>query len=261
MNDLEQTERLWSDNARVWSEGIRDGLDVINNQFGLPFFVGRLPGLRGKTILDAGCGEGRSTRAIAQSEARMIGVDVSPKMLEFARLEEAQRPRGITYVEASCHSLDAIAAESIDVVTSYMSLMDMPDIDKVMLEFARILKPEGQILVMVRHPCFFTPGFSIYQSRTAARAGVTVSGYFDNSAYIDKFSFSGRQKNHFEILRFPYTLTRYVASLRNAGFALKDLQEPAPSESLCAAQPRLEFWRKHAAIFLFLHGELKKNAV
>ena len=252
---------MWDKNAKDWSEGIRNGHDLINSQFGIPFFVSQLPDLRGKTILDAGCGEGRSSRAIAQRDSNIIGVDISTSMLELARSEEAQHPKGIEYIEGSCHALDAIESKSIDVVTSYMSLMDMPDLDQVIHEFARVLKPQGKIFIMVRHPCFFTPGFSIYPSRTAQRAGVTVSGYFKNDAYIDRFSFSESPNTQFEVIRFPYTLTRYMASLSNSGFILKDLKEPIPSENFCAAHPRFDFWRTHAGIFLFMQAMLISNPV
>lgn len=256
MSDLAKTAHLWGENAKDWSEGIRDGLDVINTQFGLPFFVNKLPNLKGKTVLDAGCGEGRSTRAIATPESNIIGVDISKSMLEFARLEENKNPLGIQYIDASCHALEAIPSKSIDIITCYMSLMDMPDIDQVMREFSRVLNPQGEVFIMVRHPCFITPGFSIYSSKTSQRAGLTVSSYFENNTYIDKFSFPERPNKQFEIIRFPYTLTRYIESLRNANFLIHDLQEPTPPESLCAKQPRFHFWRKHAAIFLFIHGKL-----
>lgn len=252
---------MWSKNAKNWSAGIRDGLDVINNQFGLPFFVSQLPDLKGKTVLDAGCGEGRSSRAIIQPGARIIGVDISSSMLDFAREEEAQHPKGIQYIEASCDLLDTIESKSIDIVTCYMSLMDMPNIDQVMHQFSRVLKPNGEIFIMVRHPCFFTPGFSVYRSKTDERAGVTVSSYFKNDAYIDRFSFPELPKAQFEVIRFPYTLSQYMASMNNAGFILQGLKEPTPPISLCATHPRLNFWRTHAGIFLFLQGILNNNDI
>ena len=250
------TAHLWSENAEGWARDIRDGLDIINDRFGLPFFVSQLPDLNGKCILDAGCGEGRSTRAIVQRGSTVIGADISSTMLEIAEREESENPKGIRYINASCHALDSIKSNSIDVITSYMSLMDMPDIDQAISEFSRTLKSQGEIFIMVRHPCFFTPGFSIFKTNSENRAGLTISRYFESENYIDKFRFGGPSSNEFKMLRFPYTLSKYIESLINFGFTIRNLQEPRPTEMLCATHPRLVFWRKQAACFLFLHAKL-----
>ena len=55
--------------------------------------------LAGKSILDLGCGEGFYTRKFKQKgAARVVGVDISPRMIELARQEEAQEPLGIEYI-------------------------------------------------------------------------------------------------------------------------------------------------------------------
>jgi SAM-dependent methyltransferase len=256
LDDVKITARLWSENAESWARDLRGGLDIINDSFGLPFFVSQLPDLNGQCVLDAGCGEGRSTRAIAQKGATVIGVDISSTMLAIANNEETHNPKGIKYIEASCHALDPIKSNSIDVITSYMALMDMPDIDRAINEFSRTLKSHGELFIMVRHPCFLTPGFSIFNTKNENRAGLTISQYFQDNSYLDTFRFGGPPSNEFTMLRFPYTLSKYIESLINSGFSIQTIQEPRPTETLCATYPRLEFWRKHAACFLFLRAKL-----
>lgn len=73
--------------------------------------------LTGKSVLDLACGEGYHTRALKRhGAARVVGVDVSPKMVELARQEEAREPLGIEYVVQDALSL--ALAERFDLVTA-----------------------------------------------------------------------------------------------------------------------------------------------
>src|SRR5262249_15059529 len=54
--------------------------------------------LKGKAVVDAACGEGYCTRKIGQAGAgRVVGLDVSERMIELARAQEAREPLGIEY--------------------------------------------------------------------------------------------------------------------------------------------------------------------
>ena len=76
--------------------------------------------LAGKSILDLGCGEGFYTRQfIEKGAARVVGVDISPKMIELARQQEAREPLGIEYIV--CDVLELGKIDSFDlVVASYL---------------------------------------------------------------------------------------------------------------------------------------------
>lgn len=261
MNDLDATKYLWDRNSKEWFEAVVQGHDIFNDYFGIPYFVGQLPNINGKVVLDAGCGEGRSTRAIYKEGSNVIGVDISPKMLDFARLQERPNNNKIKYIESSCDFLCKNESNSIDIVTSYMSLMDMPNIDQVFGEFARVLKSDGEIFMMVRHPCFFTRGFSILKTSTGQRSKLTVSDYFGNSPYINKFSFPGHSKASLDIIRFPYKLSTYISLLIKNGFVISDLQEPVPSDDNCLKYPQLNFWKTNAAVYLYLRARKTKNAI
>lgn len=63
--------------------------------------------LQGKSVLDLACGEGFYTRRLKQrGAARVVGVDLSPPMIELARAEEARQPLGIEYIVHNASTLD-----------------------------------------------------------------------------------------------------------------------------------------------------------
>ncbi len=83
-------------------------------------YLNLLGDLSGKSILDLGCGEGSYTRKLKQLGAtRVVGVDISPKMLSLAREKEHREPLGIEYILSDVTSLGSIGSFSL-VVASYL---------------------------------------------------------------------------------------------------------------------------------------------
>ena len=74
----------------------------------------------GKSILDLGCGEGFYIRKFRhEGAARVVGVDISPKMIELAREEEARNPVGIAYFVGDVQEIGQIGSFDL-VVASYL---------------------------------------------------------------------------------------------------------------------------------------------
>src|SRR6476620_4813518 len=95
--DEEGVQQAWNRNAPVWVERVRAGRDLYREVFNNPAFMAFLPPLAGLAVLDLGCGEGTNTRIVAQTGARLTGVDIAPAMIEAARAEEVRAPLGISY--------------------------------------------------------------------------------------------------------------------------------------------------------------------
>jgi 2-polyprenyl-3-methyl-5-hydroxy-6-metoxy-1,4-benzoquinol methylase len=107
----------WDINARNWSDSISAGHDRINDLFGMPVFINNVGNIDNLKVLDAGCGEGRSSRNLAKSVAIVKGVDISSAMIDAAIRKENELPLGINYFHSSCENLLYFDNESFDVVT------------------------------------------------------------------------------------------------------------------------------------------------
>ena len=243
---------LWNKNAADWSAEIDSGSDQINESFGIPHFLTLIGDIQGKTVLDAGCGEGRSTRHLALQGGQLTGVDISKAMIDKAIEKNVTQQHQADFVMASCSDLSVFSENHFDVITSFMALMDTPDLGTVLQQFYRVLKPGGKLAIMVRHPCFFTSGMAIFNSPSQQRSGLRVADYFRATSYVERLTFSGNAGVKFEVRRYPYTLSDYLQTLLLNHFKIAQVAEPRPSEELVASVPDLQFWRQHAALYLYI---------
>ena len=91
------------------------------------------------TVLDVGCGEGSVTIPIAKRVKKVIGIDSSPKMLEY--LEKRAEENNINNIETVLKPIEEIKYDEIgdvDVVVCSRSLNGIIPIDEVLLELDRI---------------------------------------------------------------------------------------------------------------------------
>jgi SAM-dependent methyltransferase len=134
----------WNQTAETWAAHVREGWDVYREHYNPAFleFVGDLSGMHSAR---------RHTRIFARRGARITGVDLSPRMLEFAREEVRRQPLGIRYELASYAAMPMLADQSFDAVVSTMALMDGADFPGAMREIRRVLKHGCDLIFSILH--------------------------------------------------------------------------------------------------------------
>ena len=92
--------------------------------------------------LDVGCGEGRFCRMLKAQGIAAVGIDPTPGLIAHARRLD---PEGDYRIEAA----EALGFEdgAFDLVVSYLSLIDIPDVKAAIAEMARVLAPGGTLLI------------------------------------------------------------------------------------------------------------------
>jgi SAM-dependent methyltransferase len=110
---------------------------------------GRAPGV----ALDAACGTGRFAEFLARRGHQVIGTDSSPDMLAHAR----RRVPGGQFHVAELDQLP-LADEAVDVIVCALALVHVPRLQPVMAEFARVLRPGGDLVISDVHHQLVTRG-------------------------------------------------------------------------------------------------------
>lgn len=250
----EESGKLWDEEAHSFAEFTRSGRDIYREHFNNPAFFSFVGSVNGKRMLDAGCGEGSNTRWFADQGAEMVGVDISPKVIDLALEVERKLPRGIEYEAKPLSDLSCFAKSSFDLVVSTMVFMNVPDIGKAFSEIFKILKPGGSLFFSILHPCFRTPGYN-WNEYDNNLGRLTVADYFAGKPFYsgvdagDKIP--GSANKPFKDIVFTRTISDYINTLIKVGFVIGKIEEPRPSKEACERFPVFQKWRDHAAMFLY----------
>src|SRR5919106_4830437 len=101
--------------------------------------------LRGKAVLDVGCGGGILTEAMAARGAEVTGIDLGEKALKVAQLHLLESGRQVEYMETSAEELARARPQRYDVVTCMELLEHVPDPAETVRACAALAKPDGWI--------------------------------------------------------------------------------------------------------------------
>ena len=134
--------------ADEWLEGLPESSIESFAGTGNPFSLGEIQ--RSERVVDVGCGAGIDSLIAAKqvgSEGCVIGVDMTPSMLEKAR--HAAEEMGFANVEFREGYAEALPVEDgwADVVISNGVLNLMPDKTAALEEMSRVLKPGGRLQI------------------------------------------------------------------------------------------------------------------
>jgi 2-polyprenyl-3-methyl-5-hydroxy-6-metoxy-1,4-benzoquinol methylase len=151
--------------ARTDWAGVADWYDGLVGSSGSEFHVNVVhPGVvkllgdvKGKSILDIGCGQGVLCRLFHSLGASVSGTDAAMPLLELAR---RHGPEAIIYHRADSTRIDdfkSFADASVDAVTCVLAIQNFDPIQPLFAVARRLLKPGGALVVAMMHPCFRGP--------------------------------------------------------------------------------------------------------
>jgi 2-polyprenyl-6-hydroxyphenyl methylase / 3-demethylubiquinone-9 3-methyltransferase len=102
-------------------------------------------GLRGKTIVDIGCGGGILSESMAARGAQVTGIDLADKPLKVAKLHLLESGQQVDYQLISAEDLAQQKPHQFDVVTCMEMLEHVPDPASTIKACATLVKPGGQV--------------------------------------------------------------------------------------------------------------------
>ncbi len=108
-------------------------------------YIDRIAGLRGKRVLDVGCGGGILSESMAGRGAEVIGIDLGEKALKVAQLHKLESGANVDYRLVAVETLAQEQPQSFDVVTCMEMLEHVPDPSAVVQACARLVRPGGRV--------------------------------------------------------------------------------------------------------------------
>ncbi len=109
--------------------------------------------LSGKTVVDLGCGSGKNLIPLIQRGAQVIGIDLSPELIELARARLAEAALRADLCVASAYETNL--PEGVADVVLCAAILHHLELGRAKQEILRILRPGG--LLVIKEPTRFSP--------------------------------------------------------------------------------------------------------
>jgi len=169
----------------------------------------------GKAVTDLACGEGFYTRLIRRRGAeRVLGVDLSQRMIELARDQEAHDRMGIDYVVGDAREL-TLGAEYDLAIAAYLLnyARDRAELTAMCNGIAGCLKPGGRFVTVNSSPAL---DFRVAPSYRKYGFDMRVAGNFGEGSPVTWTFFL--EDSSFEIENYFLNVQTHEEALRSAGF-------------------------------------------
>lgn len=130
--------------------------------------------VKGKKILDVGCGTGRYSVPLAKKGAEVYGIDISEGMLKAAK----RKSKGLnTKYQLSDMRKIPYKDETFDKVISSLAIDHVKDYEKAILEILRVTKKGGKIIISTIHP----KALQVKESKNkVTKYGIKFKAFFES---------------------------------------------------------------------------------
>ena len=193
-----------------------------------PASIKTLGAVRGKTVLDLGCGSGWLSEKLARKGAKVTGIDCSPVWIEMAekRLREFKNARVIL---ADATDLSFFKGLKFDIAAAdfvFLNISSRRRVEKIFKEVSKTLKKGGTFVFSDWHAAgkmagkpetasaILPPGFSYFREGSKYRAEIAVSNHS-----LMKF------------INSHWSFGLYSRLLNKNGMLIEEIIEPRPAKS------------------------------
>lgn len=188
--------------------------------------------VRGRRVLDAGCGSGMQTAELRRRGATVTGVDGSAGLLALA-FERLGPETPLCHADLTQPL--PFADGAFDLVLCSLVMHYLADWEPTLREFRRVLAPHGRVVLSTHHPLL----------------AMRISGsddYLGTYRYTEDWQIDG----HTMRMRFWHRpLRAMLTAFTAAGFAVDELAEPDPRPEMADTEPDAYRKLSRNAQFLF----------
>ena len=224
---------------------IREKKDNANDAQEKPTIFGLLPDLKGKKVLDLGCGYGEHCREYkARGAEYVLGVDLSEKMLEVAKEENPD----IDFVREDISDLSFVK-EKFDLVCSSLTFHYVEDFEKLMREISGVLNDGGTLIFSQEHPLTTAPlkGHSWTTDENGNVIHYNLADYLRLGKRAVKWMVDG-------VVKYHRTTAFIINAIISAGFKIESVVETAPKGDPMAEE-NLYSKQFHKPLFLVVKAK------
>lgn len=210
-------ENGWTFSAPAWIRRMGDTGDFSRQHVLDAPMMARVQVANPKRALDVGCGEGRFCRMLGHIGIQTVGVDPVEAMVQAARDQDHTGDYRLGFAEAlPCND------QSFDLVVSYLSLIDIDDLEGAAFEMVRVLRPGGRLLIA--NLSSFSTSSALVGKRICQDTGEILRPL---GRYLTEEK-AWLEWDGLRIQNWHRPLSRYMSTFLSLGLNLRFFDEPKP---------------------------------
>lgn len=171
-----------------------------------------LGNLKGKRILEIGCGGAQCGISMAKKGAKVTGMDISNEQLKFAKDLAEKNKVEITFYQGDIINLNKIKSDSQDIVFTAWALHYVGNLKKCFEEVRRVLKKGGIFILSTPHPFYSTVDYKTLKLKRS---------YFKNGKSEEIYSDKTKK-----FVYYNHTFSDITNALLDSGLRIEKVIEP-----------------------------------
>jgi len=220
----------------------------------VPYILELIGDVRGKKVLDVGCGTGFYSLWLSEKGAKVLGIDSSEEMIKIAKEKASKKMLDAKFSIGDITDL-RIEDSVFDVVLSTLVLMDVKELDKAVGELVRVTRNGGDIVISVQHP-IITAGD--WERESGQKLFRKLDDYFMEREL--EVVWEGEKKEQVTFKYYHRSLQAYTQPFLERGCVLTHLIEPYPHEAYMILNPReYEDTKRIPHFIIFKFRKQQKN--
>ena len=204
-----------------------------NDLVEIPNFRKLIPDVKGKRILDLGCGYGENDKyCIGLGAKEILGIDISKHMIKIAK--ENNNDENIKYKVMAMENINEIE-EKFDIVISSLAFHYVKDYEKLINDIYNLLNDDGILIFSIDHPLRIASKFETWMKKNYTKINgkwfLLVSDY-------NREGIREKEWNGVMVKRYHRNFSSLIHGLVNSGFKIDKILEPIPDEKAIKIIPK-----------------------
>ena len=208
---------MYTLHAQEYAKAISD--NVFNAHLERHSMLALMPELKGKTVLDLGCGPGVYAEYFIKQGAKVTACDISEEMIGITKSKLGDELKA--YVADLAQGLPEEADNSYDLVVCPLTIHYLNDLGLLFREVQRVLKKDGSFFFSTHHPMV---------DFEASPSG----HYFQRELIIEEWDTVGKPV---QVQFYRRPLTELFNVIASSGLFVARLNEGTPSEKMREMAP------------------------
>ena len=231
---MEEIKNIY-DNKRFFDGylEIRKSKNNHNDLIEQPAMKRLMPDVKGKSVLDLGCGYGvNAIEFINKGAKKVVGIDISTKMLEVAKRENSHPC--VEYLNMDMSEISSLK-EKFDVVYSSLAFHYVEDLKGLLRNIRELLNDGGVLLFSQEHPittATIDGKGDFNKDESGKYLSYTFSNYSNRGKRVVSWLVDG-------LIKYHRTFSDIINAIMDTGLRISAMEEPIPNEKTIEKVPRM----------------------